>query len=81
MSSVLCTVHKGDFPIGIRWTLNGKPIANFQGISTMRTNKRSSQLTIDSINAEHAGEYTCIAKNDAGTASHKAVLHVNGNDM
>lgn len=78
MSSLFCTVHKGDFPIKITWTLNGRPIDTSQGISVMRTNKRISQLSIDSVHAEHTGEYTCTAKNTAGSTHHSAVLHVNG---
>ncbi|XP_063932382.1 cell adhesion molecule Dscam1 isoform X9 [Zophobas morio] len=77
MSSLFCTVHKGDFPIKITWTLNGRPIDTSQGISVMRTNKRISQLSIDSVHAEHTGEYTCTAKNTAGSTHHSAVLHVN----
>ncbi|XP_068899412.1 cell adhesion molecule Dscam1 isoform X8 [Tenebrio molitor] len=77
MASLFCTVSKGDFPIAIVWTLSNRSIESFQGISVMRTNKRISQLSIDSVQAEHAGEYTCSAKNSAGTAHHSAILHVN----
>lgn len=78
MSSLTCTVHKGDFPIDIDWTLNNRSVKFYQGISVMRTNKRISQLSIDSVQAEHAGEYICNAKNSAGTAKQSAHLHVNG---
>lgn len=78
MSSIFCTVHKGDFPIYIFWTLNGKPVDGYDGITVMHTSKRISQLSIDPITAEHAGEYECIAKNKAGVATHKTTLHVNG---
>lgn len=80
MASVFCTVHKGDFPINITWLLNGKPIIdrNIEGISLMRTNKRISQLSIDTVNAEHSGEYICSAANAAGVNSHSAYLRVNG---
>lgn len=78
MSSLQCTVHKGDFPIDISWTLNNRSVTLYQGISVMRTNKRISQLSIDSVQAEHAGEYVCLAKNSAGIAKQSAHLHVNG---
>jgi hypothetical protein len=78
MSSLTCTVSKGDFPIAIVWTLNNRSVDTVQGISVMRTNKRISQLSIDSVQAEHAGEFTCSAKNPAGTAAYSAILHVNG---
>nr|XP_015838910.1 PREDICTED: Down syndrome cell adhesion molecule isoform X38 [Tribolium castaneum] len=77
MSSLTCTVNKGDFPIAISWSLNNRSVETIQGITVMRTNKRISQLSIDSVQAEHAGEYTCIAKNSAGITHQSAVLHVN----
>ncbi|XP_018577214.1 Down syndrome cell adhesion molecule-like protein Dscam2 isoform X3 [Anoplophora glabripennis] len=77
MVSVTCTVNRGDFPIDIYWTLNNITVDKVDGVSVMRTKRRISQLSIDSIQADHSGEYTCHAKNSAGTAVHSAVLHVN----
>lgn len=77
-TSLTCSVTKGDFPIDFTWTLNGRRIGDDDNISILRTNKRISQLSIDYVQAEHAGEYTCIAHNKAGNASHSASLQVNG---
>lgn len=44
----------------------------------MRTNKRITQLSIDSVTAEHAGQYTCFAENQAGASEYSTYLHVNG---
>lgn len=74
----MCTVNKGDFPLNITWVLNEKPVTNINGINVLKTNKRISQLSIESISAEHVGEYICIASNIAGTITHSAYLHVNG---
>jgi hypothetical protein len=74
----ICAVTKGDFPIKIRWTLNNQPLENFGGITTMNTNKRASQLTIESVQAHHAGEFKCIAENKAGFAEFSTYLNVNG---
>lgn len=73
-----CLVNKGDFPIEITWTLNGKSIENLMGLTIINANRRSSQLNIESVQAQHAGEYVCLAKNSAGTTHHSAYLHVNG---
>lgn len=78
MVSILCTVNKGDYPIDISWFLNNVSASDIHGISVLRTNKRIVQLSIDSVQAEHAGEFACVAKNPAGTATYSAVLHVNG---
>ncbi|XP_068899427.1 cell adhesion molecule Dscam1 isoform X22 [Tenebrio molitor] len=77
MVSILCTVNKGDYPIDISWFLNNVSASDIHGISVLRTNKRIVQLSIDSVQAEHAGEFACVAKNPAGTATYSAVLHVN----
>lgn len=79
MASYFCTVHKGDLPINIAWTLNDRPVDNINGISVLRTNKRISQLSIDDVRAEHSGNFTCIATNTAGTARYSTNLNVNGN--
>lgn len=78
MISVMCTVHKGDLPINISWTLNNKTVDNKPGITVLRTNKRISQLSIDDVQAIHAGIYVCTAKNGAGVAHHQAQLLVQG---
>lgn len=78
MSVVLCTISKGDLPIEITWTHNSYPISPVDGITITKTSKRISQLTIDNVEATHAGRYTCTAKNKAGEASHTAILNVNG---
>lgn len=72
-----CTVIKGDLPITIEWSLNGQPILSYPGI-TIDTKKRVSLLTIDPINAQHAGDYACAASNAAGGTSFSASLAVNG---
>lgn len=72
-----CLVPKGDFPIKIKWLLNKKPVIDIIGISILNTNRRSSQLSIDSVQAHHAGEYVCEATNSAGSTSYAAILNVN----
>lgn len=74
---VSCVVIKGDFPLNISWLFNGKTLFNQIGIS-LTNNRRSSQLTVESVSSENAGEYSCIAKNDAGESVHSAILNVNG---
>ncbi|XP_035731484.1 Down syndrome cell adhesion molecule-like protein Dscam2 isoform X11 [Vespa mandarinia] len=87
MATVQCAVIKGDLPVDIIWSLNGQLIdvmdaqtnQNYdrQDIIVSRSNKRASTLTIDSVAARHAGEYSCTASNAAGSATHTSVLSVN----
>lgn len=79
LTSVQCVVTKGALPVKISWLFMDKPIVSgLNGVSVMQMNKKISTLTIDSINAEHAGQYTCTAKNSAAETSHSAVLNVIG---
>lgn len=75
--SVQCTISKGDRPLKLKWFLNGKDVEGAYGITIM-TMKRFSTLNIDSVQAEHRGQYTCVATNPAGETSHSAYLNVNG---
>lgn len=76
--SVTCSIHKGDLPIEISWYHNGKPISDDgQGMVIMKS-KKVNTLTIESVSSESSGEYSCVAKNAAGVASHSTALNVNG---
>ena len=76
--AVQCAVSEGDLPIKFRWSFHGKELSSQMGISTMRINSRVSLLSIDSIAAGHAGDYTCTAQNSAGQANYTAALLVQG---
>lgn len=76
-ASVSCSVHKGDLPIEISWYHNNNTIREQNGVTVMK-NKKVSTLSIDSVSFENYGEYTCTAKNRAGSTTHSAVLNVNG---
>lgn len=77
--SVQCVVTKGDSPLEITWTFDGHPIQSYHSdVIVSDTGKRVKQLTIESVAARHAGEYTCVASNAAGSISHSVILDVNG---
>lgn len=77
--SVQCVVTKGDSPLEITWTFDGRPINHDRmDVIVSDSGKRVKQLTIESVAARHAGEYTCVASNAAGSTSHSAKLEVNG---
>ena len=79
MASVQCTVIKGDLPLEITWMFGDHPVGLDQrDIVISSSSKRLMQLTIEDVAAKHAGEYTCVASNAAGSVSQTAVLEVNG---
>lgn len=65
----------------IAWAFNGEIITPERSEFTVTKSKRVSLITIDSVTAKHAGEYTCTASNRAGATSHSAHLAVNGNSQ
>ncbi|XP_043801763.1 Down syndrome cell adhesion molecule-like protein Dscam2 isoform X14 [Apis laboriosa] len=76
--SVQCVVTKGDSPLEITWTFDNQPIrSDRMDVIVSNSGKRVKQLTIESVAARHAGEYTCVASNAAGSTSHSAKLDVN----
>ena len=75
---VQCMAMEGDLPVTFRWSFHGKQLSSQMGISTVRLNSRVSLLSIDSIAAGHAGDYTCTAQNSAGQANYTAALLVQG---
>lgn len=77
-ASLTCSVNKGNLPLNFNWLHNNISISNIKGVTVMRMNKKISTLSIDSVEAEHAGWYTCVVQNIAGTAIHSAKLNVIG---
>lgn len=76
--TVTCSVIKGDLPIELSWLFNATPISHDSDVKIGSTSKKNSVLTIERVNARHAGEYTCTAANLAGSMSRSATLAVNG---
>lgn len=73
-----CFVPEGDLPLLIEWTMNFKNILENQNVNIANIGRRSSVLTIDPIEAKHAGNYTCSAINHAGSVNFTTELFVNG---
>lgn len=48
------------------------------GVRISRVSDYSSSLLFESLLAEHSANYTCVARNDAGTVSHQAPMVVQG---
>lgn len=79
MASVQCAVTKGDSPLTILWLFENNPIERTRNdIVMLDIGKHAKQLMIESVKAKHAGTYTCVAKNLAGSTSRSALLAVNG---
>lgn len=73
-----CYVNKGDTPLNITWFHNHIEIPTGSGITTIPIGSRTNLLTINSVQPEHVGLYTCKATNKGGFTSHNAELFING---
>lgn len=76
--SMTCAVSDGDLPLNIFWTFNNQPVTPEMDVSISKLGKRTSVLTIDSVNGHHAGEYECHGNNVAGSTSYSTELKVIG---
>lgn len=77
-TTVQCSISLGDLPVQFFWRLNNETAEDIQGVNVAKFGKKTSVLSIDSLAEKHAGNYTCLATNKAGTTSHHAELVVNG---
>ena len=77
-TTVSCTVTKGDLPIEINWMFNENRLKSNDGILIYKSGQRISMLSIESVQPRHAGNYTCIARNEAGETRHTSELIVIG---
>ncbi|XP_040165883.1 Down syndrome cell adhesion molecule-like protein Dscam2 isoform X33 [Anopheles arabiensis] len=74
--SIQCVVSKGDTPIMIEWLFNGNRVTTNDGINIMKSGQKISILSIESVQSRHAGNYTCVARNNAGESQHTSELKV-----
>jgi hypothetical protein len=72
-----CYVILGDSPLTFQWLFQNDSIEHLSGVKVESANKRSL-LTIDSVSAKHAGEYTCKVINEAGFTTITTTLVVKG---
>lgn len=77
-ASVSCIVTKGDTPIDISWMFNGRRLSVDDGVTITKSGGKISLLSIESVLSRHAGNYTCSARNTAGSGQHTAELQVMG---
>lgn len=76
--SAACSIIKGDIPVNIKWLHGNLTVINGDGVTITRVSKKLSTLSIDSVQEQHIGNYTCVASNKGGRTSHSTYLHVNG---
>lgn len=77
-ASITCSVVKGDTPLTIIWRKDGHTIDPTQRIQVNQVDNFNSLLVIDSLQAEHTGNYSCVVRNSAAEVEGTQGLLVNG---
>ncbi|XP_059477711.1 cell adhesion molecule Dscam2 isoform X15 [Neocloeon triangulifer] len=74
--TVPCVVVGGDRPVHVHWLFKGHSVKHRSDMSAEPLGESGAILNIPSVQAVHAGQYTCRARNRAGVAELSAQLHV-----
>ena len=77
-TALTCNVLRGDLPLSISWSLDGRGVDQLSGARVISAGPRMSILTLQAVGADHSGLYTCTAANAVGKATHSARLSVKG---
>lgn len=82
-AQVTCLVSEGDLPLNITWTYKGLSNRSMSemGISTSGFGQKTSMLLIESTDASHRGNYTCIAQSLSNlklSSQYTAELNIHG---
>lgn len=75
---VQCVILSGDLPATLSWMFNGQPLATTDNVIITKTGSKISSLTIDSVSAKDAGNYTCVGVNNVGNTTFTSTLFING---
>ncbi|XP_025202789.1 Down syndrome cell adhesion molecule-like protein Dscam2 isoform X40 [Melanaphis sacchari] len=73
---VVCSVSKGDRPMSITWSFYGEALSSDMGVTTQMLGDATNFLSIPSAGPSNQGNYTCIAKNNAGFDTYTSQLVV-----
>lgn len=85
--TAICSITKGDLPVSIWWRFGESAdspmsynLTTNDGIVITRTSEKISMINVDAVKAHHRGNYTCFARNKAGTVQHSSYLAINGSN-
>ncbi|KAK9680805.1 Immunoglobulin domain [Popillia japonica] len=76
-AQVTCLVSEGDPPLNIRWKFGDRQLTtDDKTIFVNRIGTKASVLLIDKVDETSSGDYTCVARNRAGSVQYTASLFV-----
>ena len=80
-AKILCSASSGDTPMHFLWTVDDRlltDVANGDHLRVQRLDELTSLLSLTKASPGDAGNYTCVAQNEAGSALRTATLKVMG---
>lgn len=72
-----CSISSGTKPISFAWKYNNRPLLQSNDF-TIETNDQFSFLKLSQVKRSHAGNYTCLARNNEGLDEAQVHLLVKG---
>ena len=73
-TSLTCTVKAGSEPLEFSWLKDNLAISASN--TEVSKSRASSMLSLNPIQSQDGGNYTCIVKNPVGSASHSTILFI-----
>ena len=73
-----CFVSSGDPPMLVSWFRDGQSVESSESVRITRIDEVTSLLAISDLTSQHAGNYSCVAKNEVAVVSVTARLVVKG---
>ncbi|KAG8182730.1 hypothetical protein JTE90_026181 [Oedothorax gibbosus] len=78
-SVVVCAVMDGDPPFNFEWSKDGRPLAtDHKGVTIRKMDDFTSFLTIEKLDADSNGNYTCRVSNSQGYDHKSDTLSMRG---
>lgn len=76
--AVQCVILSGDLPASMAWILNGNLLHSNDNVGITKSGSKIISLTIESVSANDAGNYTCVGENNVGVVTYTSTLLING---
>jgi hypothetical protein len=77
-SKIFCIIMAGDTPVQIRWYKNDRAFEANDKKRVQMLDDTTSMLSLNKLDLEDSGTYTCRANNSAGLTQYSTFLRVKG---